>query len=328
MIVVDSVTKVYSGQGTTVTAVDDVSLTVDAGEIYGILGRSGAGKTTLLRCLNLLERPTSGTITVDGLEFVHLTPVELRKARQRIGTIFQHFNLFASKTVADNIGFPMEVTGVPASARKQKVAELIDLVGLQDRARAYPSQLSGGQKQRVGIARALAGNPSVLLCDEATSALDPATTEQILDLIKQVNRTTGVTVVLITHESGVVRRICDSAGLMEDGRLIESGSLTELLADPESRLAEQLIPVGKASSEGPFVEFILSFTSGTATTPVLSHVTRDLGLELSILSGSVEQVAGQKVGRLRVAMAKPDGYVDHAQLIAYLAEQGVRVSQP
>lgn len=329
MIVVDSVTKVYKSRGSdAVTAVDNVSLTVDAGEIYGILGRSGAGKTTLLRCLNLLERPTSGTITVDGLELVHLTAAELRRARQRIGTIFQHFNLFHSKTVSENIAFPMDITGVPAAKRKQRVAELIELVGLEDRAKAYPSQLSGGQKQRVGIARALAGDPSVLLCDEATSALDPSTTEQILDLIKEVNRATGVTVVLITHESGVVRRICDSAGLMEEGRLIESGPLADLLADPDSRLAEQLIPVGKVSNDGPFVEFILSFASGTATDPVLSHVTRDLGLELSILGGSVEQIAGQKVGRLRVAMAKPLGYVDHAELIAYLTKQGVRVSQP
>lgn len=328
MIVVDSVTKIYEHRGTSVTAVDDVSLTVDSGEIYGILGRSGAGKTTLLRCLNLLERPTSGTITVDDLELVHLSPAALRSARQRIGTIFQHFNLFHSKTVSQNIAFPLEITGQTRAARAKRVSELLELVGLQDRAKAYPSQLSGGQKQRVGIARALAAGPSVLLCDEATSALDPATTEQILDLIKQVNLATGVTVVLITHEAGVVRRICDSAGLMQEGHLVETGKLGDLLSDPESRLAEQLIPVGPASSAGPFAEYILSFRSETATSPVLSRVARDLGLDLSILSGSVEQIAGQKVGRLRVALTKPDGYVDHAELVAYLALQGVRVSNP
>lgn len=328
MIVVDSVTKVYENKGTSVTAVADVSLTVDTGEIYGILGRSGAGKTTLLRCLNLLERPTSGTITVDGQELVHLSDADLRTARRRIGTVFQHFNLFHARTVADNIAFPLEITGVPRAERRARVAELLDLVGLSDRAGAYPAHLSGGQKQRVGIARALAARPGVLLCDEATSALDPTTTEQILDLIKVVNEATGVTVVLITHESGVVRRICDSAGLMEDGRLVESGRLADLLADPGSRLAEQLIPVGTPTTSGPFSEVILSFRSDVATQPVLSHVSRDLGLDLSILRGSVEQVAGQKVGRLRVALSKPLGEVDHDALVASLAAQGVTVSEP
>jgi D-methionine transport system ATP-binding protein len=326
MIVVDSVTKVYESRGQSVTAVDDVSLTVGSGEIYGILGRSGAGKTTLLRCLNLLERPTSGTITVDGLEFVHLSPAELRAARQRIGTIFQHFNLFSSRTVAENVAFPLELTGVRPPDRRKRVAELLDLVGLGDRSTSYPSQLSGGQKQRVGIARALAGHPSVLLCDEATSALDPATTEQILDLIKYVNEATGVTVVLITHESGVVRRICHSAGLMEDGRLIESGSLDDLLADPTSRLAEQLIPVGAPDTSEDHVEYILSFRSETATQPILSHVARELGLDLSILSGSVEHVGGTQVGRLRVAIDRSNGGFEPARFVGYLEQQGVRVS--
>ncbi|WP_028707627.1 methionine ABC transporter ATP-binding protein [Propionicicella superfundia] len=328
MIVVDSVTKVYENRGMTVTAVDDVSLTVGSGEIHGILGRSGAGKTTLLRCLNLLERPTSGTITVDGLELVGLSDADLRSARQRIGTVFQHFNLFHARTVSDNIAFPLEITGVGRSERRARVAELLDLVGLTDRANAFPSQLSGGQKQRVGIARALAAHPSVLLCDEATSALDPATTEQILDLIKVVNETTGVTVVLITHESGVVRRICDSAGLMEDGRLVESGRLADLLADPGSRLAEQLIPVGRPTDSEPSVEYILSFRSESATEPVLSHASRELGLDVSILSGSVEQVGGRTAGRLRVALSRPLDGPDHDRFVGFLAAQGVMVSRP
>ena len=325
MIVVDSVTKVYRGRGGDVTALDDVSLTINAGEIYGILGRSGAGKTTLLRCLSLLEKPTSGTITVDDLELVGLAGKELRQARHRIGIVFQHFNLFHARTAAANIAFPLEVTGVPKAERDARVAELLALVGLSDRGKSFPSQLSGGQKQRVGIARALAAHPSMLLCDEATSALDPATTEQILQLLIEVNRKTGVTVVLITHESEVVRRICGAAALMEAGRIVEQGRLIDLVADPVSPLAEILLPTGDADVSNQGRELVLSFVHDDATQPTLSHLSRDLGIDVSILGGTIETIADHQVGRLRVMVSGPQGDVDQDLVTSYLAERGVSV---
>lgn len=324
MITLDSVTKVYADRGKHVTAVDGVSLTVDSGEIFGILGRSGAGKTTLLRCLNLLERPTSGTITVDGVELVSMSRRDLRAARQRIGTVFQHFNLMSSRTAAENIEFPLEATGVGRAERRQRVTELLELVGLSDRGGNYPSELSGGQKQRVGIARALAGRPSVLLSDEATSALDPATTEQILDLFKQINEATGVTVVLITHEAEVVRRICDSAALMESGRFVEQGPLLQLVGDPDSRLAEILLPTGDHDLSIPGRHLTLAFADERAIEPSLSRLSRDLGVEVSILGGTLERVAGHQVGRLRVVY-QPGQASDDA-VIGYLRERGVTVT--
>ena len=324
MIVVDHVTKTYTTKSAAVRAVDDVSLTVESGEIFGILGRSGAGKTTLLRCLNLLERPTSGSITIEGTDFTALSASELRGERQKIGMIFQHFNLLNARTVADNVAFPLEVAGVPKAQRASRVEELLDLVGLADRARAYPSQLSGGQKQRVGIARALASHPTVLLCDEATSALDPTTTEQILDLIKDINLKMGLTVVLITHESEVVRRICDSAVLMEEGRVVEQGHLIELMRTPGSRLAELLLPINAPPTDTGRV-LTLSFAHDDADAPVLSHLIRDLGIDLNILGGSVETVAGHKVGRLRVALTHRDAPIEEHEVERYLSERGVAV---
>lgn len=326
MIVVDQLSKTYRTKAGDVRAVDDVSLTIQTGEIYGILGRSGAGKTTLLRCLNLLERPTSGHITVDDVDFTALSASELRAARRKIGMIFQHFNLLAARTVAGNVAFPLEVAGVPKPERDARVAELLDLVGLADRAGSFPSQLSGGQKQRVGIARALANHPSVLLCDEATSALDPATTVQILDLIKSINTRTGVTVVLITHESDVVRRICDSAVLMADGRVVEEGHLIELMRRPDSRLAELLLPITGADAISGHV-LTLSFAHDDAERPVLSQLTRDLGVEVSILGGTIETIAGHKVGRLRVALAHPTSTYDEAAVERYLVEHDVAVTK-
>jgi len=325
VIEVTSLTKVYGTGDGAVTAVDDVSLSVPAGQVFGILGRSGAGKTTLMRCLTALERPTSGSVTIGELNLTELTASGLRKARHRMGMIFQHFNLLGSRTAADNIAFPLEVQGVPAAERRKRVAELIELVGLQGREHAFPSQLSGGQKQRVGIARALAAHPDVLFCDEATSALDPATTEQILDLLKEINRKTGVTIVLITHESEVVRRICDAAALMASGWVVEQGPLLELLADPDSQLADILLPVGDASLDPDHTSVVLGFAHGGTTEPVISGLTRRFGLDVSILGGAVETVAGQKVGRLRVAFSHPDGSYDKDAVAAYLAEHEVSV---
>ncbi|STD13692.1 Methionine import ATP-binding protein MetN [Dermatophilus congolensis] len=331
MIEIDSVTKVYPGRGGSaeVTAVDDVTLTIDSGQIFGILGRSGAGKTTLLRCLNFLEHPTSGRISIDGVNFTSLKPAELRAKRQSIGTVFQHFNLLHARTAAENISYPMEISGVPAAERSTRVAELLELVGLADRGSNYPSQLSGGQKQRVGIARALAGNPSVLLCDEATSALDPHTTEQILDLIKDINARTGVTVVMITHEAEVVRRICDAAAFMEGGRVVETGQLLDLIANPASRLAEMLLPTGQPDVADQGRALVLGFANENAVEPMIADLARETGIELAILSGTVERVAGRRVGRLMVTVpgtSADDVAAAQSAVATYFEARGVSVT--
>ncbi|NVZ98953.1 methionine ABC transporter ATP-binding protein [Pseudomonas sp. B6001] len=240
MIVVERVSKTYAdGQP---PALDNVSLQIADGSIFGIVGRSGAGKSTLLRCLNLLERPTSGRILMDGQDLTLLSDKQLRQQRQRIGMIFQGFNLLHSRNVADNVAVPLEIAGQPKAERVARVKELLELVGLSDKALAFPSQLSGGQKQRVGIARALAARPDYLLSDEATSALEPETTASILELLRSINRQLGVTIVLITHELDVVKAICDSAVSLANGRVVESGSLIQLQADPASSLGRSLAP--------------------------------------------------------------------------------------
>lgn len=242
MIVIEGLTKQYAGSGQ--PALNDVSFTVPKGAIYGILGRSGAGKSTLIRCLNLLERPSAGRILFNGEDIVQFDKARLRAHRLRTGMIFQHFNLLHARNVADNVAVPLEIAGVPKAKRQQRVAELLALVGLADKAAAFPSQLSGGQKQRVGIARALAADPDVLLCDEATSALDAETTASVLALLETINRQLGLTIVLITHQLEVVKNLCDHAALLESGELQESGKIADLLAAPWSRLRDILLGDG------------------------------------------------------------------------------------
>ncbi|HDG1674678.1 methionine ABC transporter ATP-binding protein [Kluyvera cryocrescens] len=242
MIVIEGLTKQYAGSGQ--PALNDVSFTVPKGAIYGILGRSGAGKSTLIRCLNLLERPSAGRILFNGEDIVQFDKARLRAHRLRTGMIFQHFNLLHARNVADNVAVPLEIAGVPKAKRQQRVAELLALVGLADKAEAFPSQLSGGQKQRVGIARALAADPDVLLCDEATSALDAETTASVLALLETINRQLGLTIVLITHQLEVVKNLCDHAALLESGELQESGKIADLLAAPWSRLRDILLGDG------------------------------------------------------------------------------------
>ncbi|MEQ6279754.1 methionine ABC transporter ATP-binding protein [Kluyvera huaxiensis] len=242
MIVIEGLSKHYAGSGQ--PALNDVSFTVPKGAIYGILGRSGAGKSTLIRCLNLLERPSAGRILFNGEDIVQFDKARLRAHRLRTGMIFQHFNLLHARNVADNVAVPLEIAGVPKAKRQQRVAELLALVGLADKAEAFPSQLSGGQKQRVGIARALAADPDVLLCDEATSALDAETTASVLALLETINHQLGLTIVLITHQLEVVKNLCDHAALLEGGELQESGKIADLLAAPWSRLRDILLGDG------------------------------------------------------------------------------------
>ncbi|MEW9556024.1 methionine ABC transporter ATP-binding protein [Nonomuraea sp. NPDC050783] len=302
-----------------VVALDGVDLSVRQGEIFGVLGQSGAGKSTLLRCVNLLERPDAGTVTVDGQELTALREADLNRARRRIGMIHQHFALLSSRTVAGNVAFPLEVMGVPRAERARRVGELLELVGLEGRGGHRPHQLSGGQKQRVGIARALAGNPSVLLSDEATSALDPATTQSILALLKRLNAELGLTILLITHEMNVVKSVCDSVAIMAGGRIEESGAIADLVATPGSRLTREIFPLPEPAPAGSVT---LTF-AGDPGRPVVSEVVRKFDVDLSILGGSIEELAGGSVGRLRVALEGAEA----AAALAYLRESGVIVEE-
>lgn len=321
MITIKDLYKVYGQGDKQVDALNGISIDVAAGEIYGVLGPSGAGKSTLIRCVNLLERPTSGSIQVNGREMTTLSPAELRLARQRIGMIFQHFNLLSSRTVADNVAFPLEITDLDKSKRKERVRELLAMVGLSEKADAYPAQLSGGQKQRVGIARALATQPDVLLSDEATSALDPQNTDAILELLRDLNHRLGLTILLITHEMDVVRQICDRVAVLEDGRVVEQGLVGDLVAQPESRLAQSIFPHSDVPSILPgATRATIIFVGEAADQPVLATLVRKFQIDVNILGGSIQNIAGRRVGQLQVEMAG----AQVAQALDYLHEIGLR----
>lgn len=319
MITIQELRKVYGR----FVALDSFSEEIKPNEIFGVLGQSGAGKSTLIRCLNRLETPTSGKVVVDGQEITALSGGELRQARQRIGMIFQHFNLLSSRTAAENIAFPLEVIGLKRLQRKTRVEELLSLVGLEGRGDSYPTQLSGGQKQRVGIARALAANPKVLLSDEATSALDPQTTRSILDLLKDLNQRIGLTILLITHDMGVVKHICDRVAILEKGKVIEQGSVVDLAAQPKSRLAQDLFPRRnnghKAQLDG--VLATIAFKGETASRPFLAHLVRQFDVDVNILNGSVETVGGRTVGQFQLEVSG----VEIRQALEYLHDQGLEV---
>ncbi|WP_308010659.1 ATP-binding cassette domain-containing protein [Streptomyces sp. AC495_CC817] len=332
MITTSGLTKIYRadrGRGREVTALDGVDLHVREGEVYGVIGQSGAGKSSLIRCVNLLERPTSGTVTVAGQDLTALAGRgpragrQLRQARSRIGMVFQHFNLLSSRTVQENVELPLEILGRSGQERSRKALELLDLVGLADKARAYPAQLSGGQKQRVGIARALAGDPKVLLSDEATSALDPETTRSILTLLRDLNRQLDLTVLLITHEMDVVKSICDSAALMEKGRIVESGTVSELLATPGSELAAALFPVGGEATGDDRTVLDVTFQGEAATQPVVSQLSRTYNIDISILGAALDTVGGLQIGRMRIEL--PGRYEDNVVPVGFLREKGLQI---
>ena len=321
MIRIEGLRKTYRSSGRDVVAVDDVDLTVAEGEIFGVIGTSGAGKSTLLRCVNLLERPDAGTVSVDGTDLTALSGSKLRTARQGIGMIHQHFALLSSRTAAGNVALPLEVTGVGRAERAERVAELLDLVGLGDRAGAYPAQLSGGQKQRVGIARALAGRPKVLLSDEATSALDADTTGSILGLLQDLNRRLGLTILLITHEMGVVKQACHSAAVMRAGRFVEVGPVAELLGTPGSELTRGLFPLGPVPDVPGSTVVDVTVSGERADDAILADLVRTFDLDVRILGGAVEQLAATRAGRLRLALPGDDP----APVLEHLRERGVLV---
>ncbi|ANU22171.1 methionine ABC transporter ATP-binding protein [Planococcus donghaensis] len=303
MIQIKNLTKTYTTKHGTVTGVDNVSLEVGKGEIFGIVGYSGAGKSSLIRCINLLERPTSGSIVVDKKDLTTLSGDQLRKARLKIGMIFQHFYLISQKTVYDNIAFALRAAGTPSKEIKNRVEELLEMVGLADKRDVYPAQLSGGQKQRVGIARALANNPAVLLCDEATSALDPNTTLSILRLLKEINQILNITIVLITHEMNVVKEICDRMAIMQGGRVIEEGRVYDIFADPQKELTKEFIssvvsfnvPVHILKEfKGTLVKVL--FKGGVAGEGVISDMLQSFSVKGNFLHGAIEYIQERPLG--------------------------------
>ena len=315
MIRLDRVTKDYGTGPTRFTALDRVDLTVETGEIAAVVGPSGAGKSTLARCLNLLTIPTSGTVSVNGQELTHLGRDELRRARQAIGTVFQGSNLLARRTAAQNIALPLEYLGATDAAVRSRVGELLDLVGLADKAESYPAQLSGGQCQRVGIARALALRPTVLLADEATSGLDPGTTSSILRLIRDIRDAEDLSVILITHEMDVVRSIADRVARLEHGRIIETGRLHDVVTDPLSGLARQLLPERRAAAvpPGQSVWHVL-FATGTVALDWPHRLGEALGSSVSLLSATIESIGSAAAGRATIGVdsSRPTEEVERA----------------
>lgn len=310
MILLDHLHKTYRAAGREAHALVDVSLEVPAGEVFGIIGRSGAGKSTLIRMLNLLERPTRGRVVVNGDDITAYSEDRLRQFRQRVGMVFQHFNLLRSRTVLDNVCFPLKLAGVPRAQRVQRAHEVLQLVGLADFAHRYPRQLSGGQQQRVGIARALANKPDLLLCDEATSALDPETTQSILRLLLDINQSLGLTIVLITHGMDVIRSVCDRVAVIDAGRIVESGPVIDVFLHPQHAVTQSLLAESGDQSDA-WQEAVsglhgavlrLSFRDDTIARPVLSRHCRELGLDFSLLQARVGRIKHTPYGQLVVLL--------------------------
>lgn len=316
MITFENITKTYGGK-THVQALKGISLTIHDGEIFGIIGKSGAGKSTLVRCINMLEKPTTGKVIIDDKELTAMSDSQLRAERKNIGMIFQHFNLLSSRTVFDNIAFPLELAGASKEVIRSKVDSLLELVGLTDRQFNYPSQLSGGQKQRVGIARALASDPKILLCDEATSALDPQTTKSILELLKDINKRLGITIVIITHEMAVIKEICDRVAVIEGGVIKEQGRVIDVFTNPQSEtmkefvksvinmeLPEGIKKLGVTNQPSPDQDMLVRFRfKGAATNePLVVNIARKFNLDVSVLYGNIDYIQDVPFGYLIVVI--------------------------
>ena len=312
MIEFHDVHKSYAVNGQSIAALQSMQLKVLRGEIFGLIGHSGAGKRTLLRLINRLEEPSGGRIIVDGVDVTALDAQGLRRFRQRVGMIFQHFNLLSSKTVADNVAMPLKLAGeLPRVQIKQRVVELLARVGLSEHANKYPAQLSGGQKQRVGIARALATDPKILLCDEATSALDPQTPPQVLQLLAEINRELGLTIVLITHEMDVIRRVCDRVGVMDGGVIVEHGLVSEVFLHPQHPTTQRFVQETEGDTDlapGEDYQHVsgrivrLTFLGEATYAPLLGRVARETGVDYSILAGRIGRIKDQACGQLTLAL--------------------------
>jgi D-methionine transport system ATP-binding protein len=339
MIRLEEIRKDYKVKNTTVTALHRIDLTIEKGEIFGVIGHSGAGKSTLIRLINLLEQPTKGRVVVDGVDLTQLSPRQLQEQRRQIGMIFQHFNLLASATVFENVAFPLRLAKTPKAEVERKVRELLELVGLQDHANKYPAQLSGGQKQRVGIARALANDPKVLLCDEATSALDPMTTQSILKLLSDINRQLGLTIVLITHEMHVIREICDRVAVIDGGEIVEIGPVAEVFLKPQQTITREFV---EQVSDFEFPTELLeryqkmpdaqrrqhkvvhvSFLGEKTFEPLLFQTLQQEAVPFNILHGTISRMKNIPFGRLVLELTAEPKQTERA--IHRLQEQGVTV---
>ncbi|MBY6188550.1 methionine ABC transporter ATP-binding protein MetN [Marinobacter hydrocarbonoclasticus] len=337
MIRLHAVSKSYRQGDRVIPALKPLDLHVPAGTIFGIIGSSGAGKSTLIRCVNLLEQPDSGQVVIDGQDLTTLSAKALRQARLQVAMIFQHFNLLASRTVFENVAFPLELSGASKADIENKVTPLLELVGLADKADAYPSNLSGGQKQRVAIARALANDPKVLLCDEATSALDPETTKSILTLLKEINQRLGLTILLITHEMEVVKQICDRVGIIDQGHLIEQGEVGPFFANAQTELARRFIrstlhldipaTYKDALHQQPGPQSLplirLSFHGDSVDAPVITQAAKRFGIDISILSAQMEYVGGTKFGLMLAELMGDKAAIENAT--QYLLEHNIDV---
>ncbi|TCP23508.1 D-methionine transport system ATP-binding protein [Scopulibacillus darangshiensis] len=335
MIKLKGIKKFYKTKTGLVNALNGIDLEVNKGDIFGVIGYSGAGKSTLIRLINMLEKPSEGRINVDGSEMSTLSKKALRDARKQIGMIFQHFNLLWSRNVKDNIAFPLEIAGVPKRERERKVKELIHLVGLEGRESAYPSQLSGGQKQRVGIARALANDPKVLLCDEATSALDPKTTEAILDLLVDINQKLGLTIILITHEMHVIKKICHQVAVIDNGIIVEEGEVLDVFRSPQMAITKDFVKQVTSDSESEeAVKLIkqtypsatiarLTFAGEAANRPVISELLKQEAIDVNLLEGNLSQTQRGALGTLTLLLDGEAPKVKDA--ITFVENQGVVV---
>lgn len=325
MIDIQGVRKTFGTQEGEVVALDRIDLSIRQGDIFGIIGMSGAGKSTLIRCINRLETPTEGKILIGGANILSATEQDLLRMRRSVGMIFQQFNLLMQRTVEKNIRFPMEISGVPKAQAKARLKELLELVGLEDKARAYPAQLSGGQKQRVAIARALATNPDVLLCDEATSALDPMTTQSILGLLQDINRRLGITIVIITHEMQVIRQVCTQVAIIDNGRIAEQGDVAELFTNPKTAAARRLfrIPESGAANTGRCIRIV--FDGSTLDEPVIANMALHCNISVSILSAEIRRLKGQSFGQMVVRL--PDDEESAHTALSYLKQQHLTVKE-
>lgn len=336
IIEVRNLTKVFTTKEAEVEALQDINLSIQAGDIYGIIGMSGAGKSTLVRCLNFLERPTEGTVEIEGKDLSAMGEMELRRQRSEIAMIFQHFNLLMQKNVIDNICFPLVIAGVKKREARKKAEELLKIVGLTEKAKAYPAQLSGGQKQRVAIARALAGNPKILLCDEATSALDPQTTRSILALLKDINRQYGITIVIITHEMAVVREICSHVAIISGGHLVEQGRVLDIFSHPKTEAARELIvkkskdpELNLESHQRDLMEgkscIRIVFSVNSSFEPVIANMVLKFGQPVNILKAETMNVEG--IARGEMILQLPEDKKIQADIKDYLKERGLAVEE-
>ena len=327
MIELKHLGKTFGDTANKVVAIKDINLTIEDGDIFGVIGLSGAGKSTLVRCINFLEEPTEGQVIFDGVDLGAISHKELLKQRQKMSMIFQGFNLLAQRTTLRNICFPLEIAGVPRAQAKKKALELLEVVGLSDKANAYPAQLSGGQKQRVAIARALATDPRVLLCDECTSALDPNTTRAILDLLKKINRTMGVTIIVITHEMKVIEQICNKVAVIDQSHIVEQGLVRDVFLAPQSKIARELIlPKNETVDEVTGERKIrIVFDGNSAFEPVISNLSLECHTAVNILGADTKNIEGRAYGQMLLQL--PDDETAQKRIVNYLDSRRIKYEE-